>query len=57
MIIYYSYIVSIIVDPFKDDAPLVVNANAHLPFGVVLQGFQMVAVRDTQVLHIARLVQ
>lgn len=41
--------------PFDEaDAPLVVNPDAELSFTVILQGFQVVARWNPQVLHILR---
>ena len=49
VIIHDFYIVGIATTPDKADTPLVVDANAMLPFPIASQYFQMIAGRRLQI--------
>ena len=43
--------------PAEANPPLVIDADAVLAFAVVFQSFQVVAIRDAQVIQVPRLMQ
>ena len=49
MIIHNFHVVDIAIAPSKTDAPLVVDANAVLPFSIAFQRFQAIAWRRPQI--------
>jgi hypothetical protein len=52
VVVYDFNIVGIGVFPGEADAPLVIDADAVLPFSITLQSFQMIARRLLQVLQV-----
>ena len=57
MIIHNFHFKRILAQPAETDPPLVVHANAVLAFAIAFQGFQMVAIRHTQIIQAPRLMQ
>ena len=57
MIIYNFNFVRVAVHPFEADPPLLVDADAVLPFSAAPQGFQPVSRRDSEILEANRSVQ
>ncbi len=57
MVIHYLHIVGIPVAPDKADAPLLVDANAMLPFSLAVERLQAVAWRRCQVAQLCGNVQ
>ncbi len=49
MVVHNLDIVGIPVSPHKTNAPLIVDANAVLPFSISLQRFQVIARRRSQI--------
>ncbi|HMX04715.1 MAG TPA: hypothetical protein PKO19_11535 [Chitinophagales bacterium] len=52
VIIYYTYFVCVILDPFKDDAPLTIDPDTVIPFKPALQFLKPVGWRYKQVINI-----
>ena len=57
MIIYYFNFVRISIHPFETDSPLLVDADAVLPFPIPLQHLQPVSRRNPQIFEANRSVQ
>ena len=57
MVIRNFHVKHILALPAEAHATLVIDADAVLAFAVVLQGFQTVAIRHTQIIQAARLMQ
>ena len=57
MVIHNFHVKRILALPAETDPPLVIYANAVLAFAVIFQGFQMVAIRHTQIIQAPRLMQ
>jgi hypothetical protein len=57
MVVHNFHVKRILTLPAEANPPLVVHADAVLAFAVVFQGFQMVAIRDTQIIQASRLIQ
>jgi hypothetical protein len=57
MVIHNFHVQRIFAVPSEANPPLVIYADAVLAFAVVFQGFQVVAIRHTQIIQAARLMQ
>ena len=57
MIINNLNIVCILILPSETDSPLIINANAVLPFSIPGQGFKLVSKRDSKVLDCRAAIQ
>ena len=57
MVVNYLNSTRAISCPYKTDAPLIVNANAVLPFSIVFQCFEPIGRRNSQVIQHLRFVQ
>ncbi len=56
MVVHNFHVERILTLPAEAYPPLVIHADAVLAFAVVLQGFQVVAVRRAQVIQAPRLI-